>query len=302
VIGDPCTQVLRHEPLEGRPLDLLGTIDRSARPEGSIDAGVEEVELWMGRGLAPRPLREDLDPERKEEILQDLHVPGDGPLLELALPGHVGHVQHGPMRKADDLEETREGSHVAGPSFELDLLLEVEGRVGAERVLGTLGGADEGYQTKSKRLVETKRGKLGGHEGVQGPQDGSPREEVDAAAPQLARARTGEDELRVPPPGQVGVNDAQDLRHALDLVQNDHLPVRGAEDQLIQPFGPGLEVAIQVRLEQIDEESVGNGLTEPCRLARSAGSEQEEALFRQREESILYFHFETQIGNTTSEV
>jgi hypothetical protein len=69
------------------------------------------------------------------------------------------------------------------------------------------------------------------------PQQSTAGQEVDAATPQLAGARAGENEARRRPQAlDQPVDDVEQLRHFLDLVDDDHLGSRARRQALAQAF------------------------------------------------------------------
>src|SRR5262245_5481881 len=67
-------QLLEHQRFQGRTADFLGSIEWTPWPDGLIDAGIEEVELWMGDDAALGPPREDGKPDGDQQILEDAEV------------------------------------------------------------------------------------------------------------------------------------------------------------------------------------------------------------------------------------
>ena len=89
-VGDPGTQMLRHETFEGRAVDLLAAVERPAGTQGTEDAGVEQVELGVSAGLAARSAGEDRHAKREQQVFQHLEVTRHRPALHLALARHLG--------------------------------------------------------------------------------------------------------------------------------------------------------------------------------------------------------------------
>jgi hypothetical protein len=81
------------------------------------------------------------------------------------------------------------------------------------------------------------------------------------------------------------VDDVQQLRHPLDLVQDHGVTPRVAANEVEQPLGPGGQLTLKVRTQQIQVEGLGQGLVKPRGLARAARSEEEEALRGRLEEA-----------------
>ena len=71
----------------------------------------------------------------------------------------------------------------------------------------------------------------------------------------------------------------------MHLVEHHHVRLRRAGDDLHQPFGAGVERAMDIRLKQVDQKSVGEDMPQPGRFAGAPGSEEEEALLRKGEKA-----------------
>jgi hypothetical protein len=67
------------------------------------------------------------------------------------------------------------------------------------------------------------------------------------------------------------------LRPALHLIEDHRGPGRLGKDQLLQPFRARLQLSMCVGAEEVDDQSLRKGRTEPGRLAGSARSQQEKA-------------------------
>ena len=94
------------------------------------------------------------------------------------------------MREAHRFEKASEVSHVSHPTFELDLLLQVERGIGIENVLRVGCSNDERKQASPERVRERGVRILRRHERVERPDHGAAGQEIDPASPQLPRARS----------------------------------------------------------------------------------------------------------------
>ena len=92
------------------------------------------------------------------------------------------------------------------------------------------------------------------------------------------------------------MDDRQELRDALDLVEDDGVAARLPAHEVTQPLGPGHQLPLDLRPQEIDVESVGQDVSEPRRLPGTARAEEEKALVRRLEEAIRYFRFWSQNG------
>jgi len=135
---------------------------------------------------------------------------------------------------------------------------------------------------------------------MKGADDSPSSQEVDPAAPQLARTGTGEHEAPTILRFEQGMDDVEELGHALDFVDNHGRAPGRPPNEIAQSLGPGGELARDVGLEEVDDERIGQGMAKPCRFAGAAGTEEEEALPRRLKESALQFHCESQNGNDDS--
>ena len=190
------------------------------------------------------------------------------------------------MREGGRLQEPGEAADVARKALGPDLLFHVERGVGGQRGLRVLRGdhGGDGTQPEGHFQIEPTP-QLPGHEGMHGAHRGSPPEQVHAAAPKFAGAGAGEDEAVSAPGLDEGVDDVQELGDALNLV-DDHVGVRrDAEDAFPQALGAGRQSPVLLRFQEVDHKGVGQYRAQPGGLARSSGTEEEEAAPRQSEES-----------------
>jgi hypothetical protein len=120
---------------------------------------------------------------------------------------------------------------------------------------------------------------------VEEPTNRPAGEEVDPAPTQLASARAlGEDEARAPLLDQ-RVHDGEKLRHPLHLVDHDRVRFGRTSDQVAEPLRLREELPLDVRPEQVEDQSPGELGPQPRGLPGPAGAEQEEALLGRRQES-----------------
>ena len=130
------------------------------------------------------------------------------------------------MRERDRLQEPGEPVQIAHQPLHLNLFAHVDGDVALQRVGGVVGTEHPREHAALQRRRQIKRGiQLCGHEGMHGPHHGPAGHEIDAAAPELARAGSGQHE----PPAALlfdeGVDGTEQIRDPLDLIDDDHLPV-----------------------------------------------------------------------------
>lgn len=73
-VGDPRPQVLRNQPLQACPADLLRAIQRPLGSNRSEDAGIRVVELGVLDEVPAGALREGSHTEPQQQVLEDLNV------------------------------------------------------------------------------------------------------------------------------------------------------------------------------------------------------------------------------------
>ena len=276
-VGDMGAQLLMDERLEGRPVDLLGAVEGAGRPDCPVHAGVEQEELGMRGHPAPGPPGEDGHARGDQQVLQQVEV-GDGRLaVHPDVARDLGHVEQRGLREAGALEEPAERREVPGPPFFDDFLAQVALDVGRQ-VAGRVGlGVDGRELAVDHRAFQREVGaRLDRGQGIQMMGARPSRQQVDAAAAQAARARSGQDET--PPLGlDQAVDLVEDQRNPLHLVQHDPVVVP-RRNQLSKAVGPRQQVEVERMVEQIEVQRVRKPLPEPGRLAGAAGTEEEKAL------------------------
>lgn len=100
----------------------------------------------------------------------------------------------------------------------------------------------------------------------------------------------------VPAPFNKIVNDCEELRDALDLIDDDRGSGGRGLNEFAQALGTGLQFAMNLGAEEVDQKGIRHRLTDECGLACSAGPEEEEVPIRRREESTYYRHNGPQYG------
>ena len=139
--------------------------------------------------------------EAEQQILQHAEVT----LYRLAADGtvtrDVADVQKLSVRKGNDFQEAGESVQVAHQSLHLHFFAHVHREVALQRVGGIRGAGHQRQHAALERCREIERtAQFGGHERMQGTDYGASGHQIDAAPPQLARARTGEHESPVATP------------------------------------------------------------------------------------------------------
>ena len=297
-IRGPRPEMLGHQSFQRLPVDLLRTVERPLRTQRPEHAGIEQVELLVRHGRALRTFHRQ--PERQQQVLQDADVPGDDLALDLAFPGDRRHVELCAVRKAHRLQKAGEAPDVAREPLRPHFLIEVQARVAAEDVRG-IGCTDhQGQQPDAQRATEVELGQLRGHEGMHRAVRRPSAQQVHPATAELAGARTRQDEARWRRLLHDGMDYGQQIRDALDLVDDHRLLPRRSGEQLSQALGTGAQPAMELRFEQVDEQGVGNAFAQPRRLPGATGPEDEAATVRKLEESTYEFHFRSKSGYTAS--
>ena len=223
----------------------------------------------MSRYLALRPFREDRDAVPQEEVLQDVDVRGDRLSLDLGLAGDVRDVEDAAVREARGLEEPGEGADVPRQAFEPHFLLEVEGGVGAEDVLRPAAGDDEGKEPVSQGPGQLEGLQLRRHERVKAADEGTTPKQVETSAPELSRARPREDEPATVARLEELVHDREELRDALDLVEDNGVAAGLPAYEVTQPLGPRRQLPLDLRPQEIDVERVGQYVLGATSTSRS---------------------------------
>ena len=124
---------------------------------------------------------------------------------------------------------------------------------------------------------------------MQGADDSPSSQEVDTAAPQLARTGAREHEAPAILRFKQGMDHVEELGHALDFVEHHGRAPGRPQNEIAQSLGPGGELARDVGLEEVDDERIGQGVAKPRRFAGAAGAEEEEALPRRLKESAQQY-------------
>ncbi|MDE0389821.1 MAG: hypothetical protein OXI75_14075 [Rhodospirillales bacterium] len=189
-----------------------------------------------------------------------------------------------------------ESAEIAHQPFGLYLLLDVQPRVSAQRVGGIVGVPDQGQQSVVEGRPQFEaRAELRRHERVHRPHHRPAREEIDAGALELARARPGQHETQAARLLHQLVDDREQLGNPLHLVDHDVDDPRRRR-QLAQPLRPYRILALLRRRQQIDPDGVRERRSQPRALAGSARAEQEEVSRRWAKKFPLYRHNESNYG------
>jgi hypothetical protein len=118
---------------------------------------------------------------------------------------------------------------------------------------------------------------LGRHEGMHSSDHGPAGHEIDPASPQLARAGSGQHESPAAVLLNEGMDGAEQLRHPLDLVDDDHLSVGLSAHQIEEAFRTR-PVALQGgrdgagRCARCPGSGVASRPTSRCRAGRTGSS------------------------------
>jgi hypothetical protein len=102
----PCTEMLTDKSLKCVAIDLLRAIQRTARPERAIHAGVESVELGVSHKRPLGSLSEYREAISKQQVFEDTHIALDHFSLDLTLTGDIAYVEQFSVRKTHGLQET----------------------------------------------------------------------------------------------------------------------------------------------------------------------------------------------------
>lgn len=189
--GEPAPQVLRHQSLQGRAPDLLRPVEGPGGTQRTEDAGVREVELGMRRSAPSGSSPKHRDPEREQQVFEELQIALDRFPTDRALPRHVAQVQDSGVGEGDGLQEPPEAVEVPHQPFGLHLLFHIEGDIGGERVLRVPGVPDEGQQSvREGRFQVEGISEFGGEERMHPPNDGASRQQIHPGPPQYGGRST----------------------------------------------------------------------------------------------------------------
>ena len=131
---------------------------------------------------------------------------------------------------------------------------------------------------------------------MHGADHGPAGQQIDAAPPELAGARSGQHEPPATALFDQRVHGAQQRRHPLHLVDDDHLAVGLGANEVEQTLGPRPVALQRGWMEQVDAYAVRVAALRPRRLAGTAGTEEIVTLSRRLENSIDKRHIESQYG------
>ena len=81
------------------------------------------------------------------------------------------------------------------------------------------------------------------------------------------------------------MNHTQQLWNTLYLVDDDQAAIQVGKDELREPLGTSAHFAVYLWFQQIHDQRIRIGVLDPTGLARAAGSEEKETLFRWVEET-----------------
>ena len=245
----------------------------------------------MNAELALLALPEYRKAERQVEILEDPDVRLGRLAIRVRFAGDFGNIEDA-VGEGDDFHEAREVAEPAHQTFALNFLPDVESDVGGQRRIGRIGIPDDGQHASPEGQRQVEGGQFRRHERVHPLQQQSAREQVDARSPQLAGRGTGEHEPRRRPvtaPFDEVMDDIEQCRNPLHFVEDDDLRLQVAVDEIPEPVGTRREALMDLRLQEIDPEPVGERFSQKGGLAGTAGTEQEVTGFRRMEKTPYEF-------------
>ena len=157
-------------------------------------------------------------------VRQDVQVAGNRGPRHTRVPREAGDVDHLPVEKRGDRQETREARQVANQRLRLDLLLQIELGVGLQALAGILRLPDDGKAALAQHPAEVEVAPefLGEERKHQAPH-ARPASRFVPACLQLARARSQQHEAQAPLLDEA-VHFVQQRRQPLDLVDDDPAP------------------------------------------------------------------------------
>ena len=199
-----------------------------------------------------------------------------GPAVDSGIARNAGGVGDLGIPARGDFEKSREGPQIAGQCLGLDFLNEVGLGIRSKVIPGIVRGNRQGQGAVEQDPCRVDpEGELRRYQWKQGRRDGPAGQQVGAAPPQLARARTGEHEAEV-----VGLDEAVHLVEQPGRLLHfvDHRPGAGGQDREL-PVQCGRVLAQPERLpgvEQIVGGGAGEAIPDPGGLAGPAWSEQKD--------------------------
>jgi hypothetical protein len=98
-------------------------------------------------------------------------------------------------------------------------------------------------------------------------QERSPRQEIDPSAPQLARARAGQNEAGRPSFFDQSVHDVQEFGCLLHLVDDNDLGLAIAGNEFAQSFRPDRLLTLNLRRQKVHVQTTWKAGLEPGRFA-----------------------------------
>ena len=155
--------MLRYQAFQGLTVYFARPVQDTPRPKRPEDARVEHVQLVPRHGRTLGTLPEDRKAARNKKVFEDPHVARHYLALHPALPGNRRDVELSCVREGDRFQEPRKCSHVARQGLGPDLLLDIDGGVGAHGARVSITHHQR-HQTDAQGPVEVEVGQLGSHE------------------------------------------------------------------------------------------------------------------------------------------
>lgn len=87
--------MLRDKPLKGMCFDFFRPVERTMRPKGAVDAGVEDIEFGMFTDFPLGSFCKNGESDGKEKVFKDLDVSLHRFPFDFTLSRNVADVEHG---------------------------------------------------------------------------------------------------------------------------------------------------------------------------------------------------------------
>jgi hypothetical protein len=179
-----------------------------------------------------------------------------------------------------DREEAREAREVPHERLGLDLLCEVELRIGFQSIFSVGSGVDDRQRAPAQHFREIEGGaELRRHERMQEAAHRAPRQQVRARHLQLPGTRSAEGEAELAALDRA-MDFVQEIGQPLDLVDDDGRAARQRFALGSEAGGSREEALMRREIEEIEARRVGQGRGEPGALADPTRAEEEEGAAR----------------------
>ena len=277
-VVDPGAQLLEDKALECGTVDFGWCVQRTARPDGAENAGIEEIELVVPHKPALRASREWRESRGDKQINEYGKIRVNHRTGNAAVARYVGRRVKGAMGEGNRFKEAGECRKVADEPLVLDFFADVECHVCRQGLAPIVGGNDERNHAADKSILKVEVvAHLGGEKRVAELYHRPAREQVNAASLKLARAGAGKYVLAGIP---IALNETMHNRKqgadALHLVHNYGSGFGRSVHKLRKAFWICFKSSFDIFAQQVDEKGARVCLAQPSRLSGAARPEKKE--------------------------